>query len=141
MNLCRGIFIPVAVIFTSIFPPVLAADLNDLLPPAAAPAAAKIPLAESKEKPDRVRAAEEKVRGIAPRLSQGSELEKAAARTEARKALGELFDAKLAIQEEELALHEKKAAELKVKIARKKAGREKAVDERLAKMGGEDDWE
>lgn len=96
---------------------------------------------ELKEKFAAIKAAEEKVHAAAPKLKEGSEVQKSAARTEARKALGELFDAKLALQEFELDRLEKRTAELKAKIARKKLSREKAVDERLAKMGGDDDWE
>lgn len=96
---------------------------------------------ELKAKIEAVKAAEEKVRAVAPRLRDGSETEKSSARTEARRALGELFDAKLAMQEFELDRLEKRSAELKAKIERKRSSREKAIDERLDKMGGDDDWE
>lgn len=94
-----------------------------------------------REKLDKVRDLEEKVRGLAKGLTQGSEAEKAAAKTEARKALGELYDAKLALEVAMLEKMEKHAAELKAKIAKKKGGREKAIDSRLSRMTGEgDDW-
>ena len=96
---------------------------------------------EFKEKLAAIRAAEEKVHAVAQKLRAGSEVERSSARTEARKLLGELFDAKLELQEFELSRLEERAAELKAKIARKKLSREKAVDERLAKMGGDDDWD
>lgn len=94
-----------------------------------------------KEKLDKVRELERKVHGLAKGLSQGSEAEKAAAKTEARKALGELFDAKLALEVAMLEKMEKHTAELKAKIAKKKTGKEKAIDSRLSRMTGEgDDW-
>jgi len=94
-----------------------------------------------KEKLDKVRELEKKVHGLAKELSQGSEAEKAAAKTEARKALGELYDAKLALETAMLEKMEKHAAELKARIAKKKTGREKAIDSRLSRMTGEgDDW-
>lgn len=94
-----------------------------------------------KENLDKVRELERKVHGLAKGLRQGSDAEKAAAKTEARKALGELYDAKLALETAMLEKMEKHAAELKAKIAKKKTGKEKAVDSRLSRMTGEgDDW-
>lgn len=94
-----------------------------------------------REKLDKVRELERKVHGLAKGLTQGSEAEKAAAKTEARKALGELYDAKLALEVAMLEKMEKHAAELRAKIAKKKSGKEKAVENRLTRMTGEgDDW-
>ncbi len=94
-----------------------------------------------KEKLDKVRELERKVHGLAKGLSQGSEAEKAAAKAEARKSLGELFDAKLVLETAMLEKMEKHMAELKAKIAKKKTGREKAIETRLSRMTGEgDDW-
>ncbi|OGS40749.1 MAG: hypothetical protein A2506_06825 [Elusimicrobia bacterium RIFOXYD12_FULL_66_9] len=147
--------------------PASSADLDELLPPrqeaptsaeAGAPKGPRIPgmppgrspMGPRDERPpdpalkemfDAIKAAEEKVRSLAPRLREGSETQKSSARAEARRALGELFDAKLGLQEFELGRLEKRSSELKAKIARKKLSREKAIDERLAKMGGDDDWE
>lgn len=96
---------------------------------------------EMKEKFVKVRELERKLHGLARGLSQGSDAEKAAAKTEARKALGELFDAKLALESAMLEKMEKHAAELKAKIAKKKSSREKAIESRLSRMTGEgDDW-
>lgn len=94
-----------------------------------------------KEKLDKVRDLERKVHGLAKGLTQGSEAERAAAKTDARKALGELYDAKLALEIAMLEKMEKHTAELKARIAKKKTGKEKAVETRLTRMTGEgDDW-
>lgn len=94
-----------------------------------------------RENLDKVRELERKVHGLAKGLTQGSDPEKAAAKAEARKALGELYDAKLALEVAMLEKMEKRAVELKARIAKKKTGREKAIDSRLSRMTGEgDDW-
>jgi len=92
-----------------------------------------------KEKFAKTRELERKVRDLSKSLRQGTDAEKAAAKTEARKTLGELFDAKLALETAMLEKLEKHAAELKAKLAKKKSSREKAIDSRLARMTGEDD--
>lgn len=139
-----------SILATVLCAPASAADLDELLPPrpeasasveASAPKGPRMRDPEFQEKIAAVKAAEEKVHAVAPRLREGSETQRASARTEARKALGDLFDAKLALQEFELSRLEKRSAELKERISRKKLSREKAIDERLAKMGGDDDWE
>lgn len=95
-----------------------------------------------KEKFEKLRELEQKVRELAKSLRQGSDSEKAAAKVEARKALGELFDAKLVLETAMLEKMEKHASELKAKIAKKKTSREKAIESRLARMAGEgDDWD
>lgn len=95
-----------------------------------------------REKFEAMRGLEKKVREISRNMRRGSDAEKAAAKTEARKALGEMFDAKLALEEAMLEKMEKHTAELKAKIAKKKSGREKAIENRLARMSNEDDdWD
>ncbi|MBI4059814.1 MAG: hypothetical protein HY403_00130 [Elusimicrobia bacterium] len=95
-----------------------------------------------REKFEKMQELEQKIREIARSMRQGSDSEKAAAKAEARKALGELFDAKLAMEKAMLEKMEKHAAELKAKIARKASSREKAIESRLARMSGEgDDWD
>lgn len=97
---------------------------------------------EMNAKFEAVRDLEEKLRGISRNLRQGTDEEKAAAKAEARKTLGELFDAKLALETAMLAKMEKHAAELKARLAKKKASREKAIESRLARMTGDaDEWE
>jgi hypothetical protein len=96
---------------------------------------------EMKEKFEKVRDLEEKTREISKAVREGSDAEKAAAKAELRKTLGELFDAKLAMEAAMLEKMEKHVAELKAKIAKKKGSREKAIDSRLSRMTGEgDDW-
>lgn len=97
---------------------------------------------EMKEKFSKMRELERKLHDLAKGLRSGTDAEKAAAKTEARKVLGDLFDAKLALETAMLEKMEKHAAELKAKIAKKKGSREKAIDSRLARMSGEgDDWD
>lgn len=97
---------------------------------------------EMKEKIEKMRELEHKAREISKSLRQGSDAEKAAAKNELRKTIGELFDAKLSMETAMLEKMEKRAAELKAKIAKKKSSREKAIESRLARMSGEGDgWE
>ncbi len=94
------------------------------------------------EKFEKVRGLEQKVREMSRGMREGSDAEKAAAKTEARKVLGELFDAKVALDSAMLEKMEKHVSELRAKIAKKKSSREKAIDSRLARMTGEgDDWD
>ena len=92
-----------------------------------------------KEKFEKMRELDQKVRELAKTARQGTDAEKAAAKTEARKALGELFDAKLAMETAMLAKMEKQIVELREKVAKKKTSREKAIESRLSRMTGEDD--
>jgi hypothetical protein len=94
---------------------------------------------EMKGKFEKVRALEKKSRDLSRKMRKGSDAEKAAAKNEARKTVGELFDAKLAMETAMLEKLEKHAAELKEKIAKKKSSREKAIEARLDRMSGEDD--
>ncbi|MBI3565012.1 MAG: hypothetical protein HY079_07445 [Elusimicrobia bacterium] len=65
--------------------------------------------------------------------------EKEAVRAELRKVVAALFDAKVAIAEEAQRSHEKLAAELKARIAKRKARREELIDKKLSEAIGEDD--
>ena len=61
---------------------------------------------------------------------------------EVRKLIGELLDAKLAMETAMLAKMEKRLAEAKEKIAKKKSNREKMIDSKLSRVMGEgDDWD
>lgn len=94
------------------------------------------------EKWMKVREAERKVRDAAEKMRAAEGAEKAAAKSEVRKLLGELLDAKLAAEEALLKKTEKQAAELKAKIAKKKAERGQMINARLERLSGEaDDWE
>ena len=96
---------------------------------------------EMKAKFEKMRELEQKVRELAKGLRQGSDPEKAAAKVEVRKTLGDLYDAKLAMETAMLEKMEKHSAELRAKIAKKKGSREKAIDSRLARMSGDgDEW-
>lgn len=96
---------------------------------------------EMREKHDALRELEKRSREQAGRAREGSDAEKAAAKAELRKTLGELYDAKLAMEAAVLAKLEKHASELKARIAKKKSSRDKAIESRLSRMTGEgDDW-
>ena len=97
---------------------------------------------EMKERLEKMRETEQKLHELHKKISQGPDSEKASAKPEARKLIGELFDAKLALETAMLAKLEKHAAELKEKIAKKKSNREKMIDSKLARIVGDgDDWE
>ena len=97
---------------------------------------------ETKEKLEKMRDLEMKARDLAMSLRKGSDAEKAAAKSELRKTIGELFDAKLALETAMLANMERNVAELKAKIAKKKSSREKAVERRFMRMSGDgDEWD
>lgn len=74
------------------------------------------------------------------KLHRGTDAEKAAAKTETRKLLAELFDAKLAMQEDLVKKMESHLAEQKASVERKKASRDKLIDAKLERMAGDDDW-
>ena len=97
---------------------------------------------EMRAKLDKLRELDMKVRESSKKLHQGTDADKAAAKTEVRKALGELYDAKLVLEQAMLEHMEKHVVELRAKIARKKISRDKAIESRLARMNGEgDDWD
>ena len=96
---------------------------------------------EMKAKMEKVRAVEDKLRDFPKRLRLGTDAERVAAKTEARKLLAELFDAKLAADEAVLAKMEKHVAEMRERTERKKTSREKMIEGRLSRMSGEgEDW-
>lgn len=91
---------------------------------------------------EKIRGLEDKVRELSMTLRRGSDKEKAAAKDEARKTLGELYDAKMELDAGMLEKMEKHVAMLKEKISKKKSKRAKAIESRLARMSGEDDgWD
>ncbi len=91
---------------------------------------------EMKEKHEAYREAQEKVRELA---RGGKSADKAAV----RKAVAELFDAKLAVDSAMLSQMEKRAAQMREKLAKRKASRERLIDEKAARVLGEsdDDWD
>lgn len=97
---------------------------------------------ETKEKLDKMRDLEMKARDLAMSLRKGTDVEKAAAKSELKKTIGELFDAKLALETAMLANLERNVTELKAKIAKKKSSREKAIERRFMRMSGDgDEWD
>ncbi|MDE2509780.1 MAG: hypothetical protein KGL74_01540 [Elusimicrobia bacterium] len=67
----------------------------------------------------------------------------AAAKVELRAAVAELFDARLAVSEAEAAAIEKRAANLRAHLEKRKAMRDVLIDKRVEDMTGddEDDWD
>lgn len=97
---------------------------------------------EMRDKLDKMRELETKCHDLSATVRSGTDAEKAAAKPELRKAIGELFDAKLALETTMLARMEKHAAELKAKLAKRKATREKAIETRFLRMSGDgDEWD
>ena len=98
--------------------------------------------AELRAKFDKVRALEGKIRDLGGKLSKAPETEKAAGKAEARKIVGELFDAKLDLDLAILTKTEKHVAEMKDKLAKRKENRERVIESRVARLTGEgDDWD
>ena len=97
---------------------------------------------EMREKREKLHGLESKLRELHQKISQSSDSDKAAMKAEARKLLGEMFDAKLAMETAMVAKMEKRTAEMKEKLAKKKSNKEKMIDGRLARMMGEseDEW-
>ncbi len=90
-----------------------------------------------KEKFEKTRAAHEKVRELTKKLRQAKESEKPALKKEARAALSELFDARLAMEQSMVDKMSEHLAEKKEKLAKKKAAKDKLVDEKLDKLAGD----
>jgi hypothetical protein len=97
---------------------------------------------EMREQKMKLRGLESKLQELHRKIRQSSDSEKAAVKTEARNLIGEIFDAKLAMEMAMLTKMEKHMAELKEKIAKKKSNREKMIDSKLVRMmgEGEDEW-
>jgi len=64
-------------------------------------------------------------------------------KAEAKKAVAELFDAKLALDTAMVSKMEKHLAEAKEKLAKRKAARERLIDEKAARVvgDGDDAWD
>lgn len=65
--------------------------------------------------------------------------DKDAVKAELRKVVAALFDARLALAEEAQKSHERLAAEIKARIAKRKARRQELIDQKMAQAIGEDD--
>ena len=97
---------------------------------------------EMKEKHEKYRDAAMKVRELGHKLAKEGG-DKAAAKAEAKKAVAELFDAKLALDTAMVSKMEKHLAEAKEKLAKRKAARERLIDEKAARVvgDGDDAWD
>lgn len=95
-----------------------------------------------KERFLKVREAEEKVREVKRKFVGAKDSEKAGLKAEAKAALGELFDARLAMDQAALERMDKKVAERRAKLAKKKAAREKLIEQRAERLAGDaPDWD
>lgn len=90
-----------------------------------------------KERMEKLRAAEESLREVKIKLRSAKDSEKAALKKEARAALGEVFDAKLAVEQAMVDKMAEHLAEKKAKLAKRKAAREKLIDEKLDQLSGD----
>lgn len=97
---------------------------------------------ELRTKLDKIRELEMKAHDLALNLRKGTDAENASAKSELRKTIGELFDAKMTLETAILARMEKQVAEMKTKLAKRKTSREKAIESRFVRMSGEgDEWD
>lgn len=97
---------------------------------------------ELRTKLDKIRELEMKAHDLALNLRKGTDAENASAKSELRKTIGELFDAKMTLETAILARMERQVAEMKTKLAKRKTSREKAIESRFVRMSGEgDEWD
>lgn len=90
-----------------------------------------------KARHEKLRGAQEKLRELKRKLHDAKESEKAALKKDVKSAVGELFDAKLAMEE---AMVDKMAEHLKQKkdkLAKRKEARDKLVQERADQLTGD----
>lgn len=101
------------------------------------------PSADIVEKMQKVEELDGKLWPLAQRVRDAVAKDKPAAKVELRKAMEELFDARLALDEAVQKAHETRAAEMKTSLARHKSQREAIIDKKLTEMVGEDpdDWD
>ncbi len=100
------------------------------------------PTPELRAKFDKVRELEEKLRDLGRKLSTGTDADKTAGKAEARKVVGELFDKKMDLDATMIEMAEKNLADMKERLAKRKANRERAIETRVARVAGEvDDWD
>lgn len=98
---------------------------------------------ELREKHEKYREAMKKVRQVGSRVADSKDADKGAGKAEARKAVAELFDAKLALDSAMIAKMEKHVAQAREKLAKRKSNRERLIDEKTARVVGDadDDWD
>jgi hypothetical protein len=90
-----------------------------------------------KEKHEKVRAAERKLHELRRKLHDAKGAEKDALKKDAKAAVGELFDAKLAMEQGMLDKMSEHLAEKKAKLAKRKEAREKLVQEKTDQLTGD----
>jgi hypothetical protein len=91
------------------------------------------------EKMQKVEELDGKLWPLIQKVRDAAAKDKPALKAELRKAIAALFDAHLALAEEAQKSHEKQAAEMKARIARRRAQREALIDKKLSETIGEDD--
>lgn len=89
-----------------------------------------------KEKMEKMHAAQEKLREIKGKMREKG-ADKAALKKEAKAAVGELFDAKLAMEQAMVDKMSEHLAEKKAKLAKRKEAREKLVQEKVDQLSGD----
>lgn len=90
-----------------------------------------------KEKFEAMQAAQDKVRELTKKLRKAKDSEKAALKKDAKAALERLFDARLAMEQSMVDKMSEHLAEKKEKLAKKKAAKDKLIEERLDKLTGD----
>ncbi len=90
-----------------------------------------------KERHEKMRAAKIKVHEVAQKLRKAKDAEKPALKKEAKAAVGELFDARQAMEQSMLDKMSEHLAEKKAKLEKRKAAREKLVDEKVEQLSGD----
>lgn len=90
-----------------------------------------------KAKREKLQAASEKVRELKRKLRDAKDSEKAALKKDAKAAVGELFDAKLAMEQAMIDKMAENLSEKKAKLAKRKEAREKLVQEKTDQLTGD----
>lgn len=90
-----------------------------------------------KEAREKLRAAQEKLSALRPKIRDAKDADKPALRKDAKAAVGELFDAKLAMESAMLERMGKHLAQKKEKLAKRKEAREKLVQEKTDQILGD----
>lgn len=89
-----------------------------------------------KEKFEKMHAAQEKLRALKGKFREKG-ADKAALKKEAKAAVGELFDAKLAMEQAMVDKMAEHLAEKKAKLAKRKDARDKLVNEKVEQLSGD----
>lgn len=90
-----------------------------------------------KESHEKVRAAKIKLHDLGQKLRKAKDAEKPALKKEAKAAVGELFDARQSMEQAMVEKMTEHLAEKKAKLEKRKAAREKLIDEKVDQMAGD----